>query len=290
MDIQLVNVSKGSDDIELRQQIYITMPFDVYNDLMGYTQHYTEEVSGCGMIEVLEHKSKTDEQKISREFRVTELILPEEQDNGNASTEIEENVIHNVMTKLIADNKDVSKLKLHWHSHAGMSVFHSGTDEENYMTLNNKDFLVSLVVNRSYEVLGRVDLYSPLHICLKDLPVYLLVNTDNKVSNDAKSSMTKLDKYIEANKYKYTPQQYNIPSLWKGDNEDDNIELKRIKELSVLRTKFGIDEITADFYEQCNNTDCGKCPDKEICEEYNRELCIIDNKLYNITDGGRDDY
>lgn len=314
METQLVNISKGGNDVELKQHIYITMPFSIYNDLMGYVQHYTDEVSGCGLIEVFEHKSKDDDNKISREFRITELILPEEQDNSGASTEIDEDMVHKLMTRLIDEDKDVSQLKLHWHSHAGMSVFHSGTDEDNYLTLNNKDFLVSLVVNRSYEVLGRVDLYQPLHLCLKDLPVYLTVSTDSKVSSNAKESMKKLDEYIEENKTNYGRLDEHWDSKlgkwvknkswydWKKDKdkettveevnnlqlthaEERDLEAYRKEKLTEIEDNLGILPAEAVFFEECRGINCGACADEVLCNDYQQAVSLLDVEVYNIDQG-----
>jgi hypothetical protein len=77
------------------------------------------------------------------------------------------------VAQLIADlenqNIDSRKLRCWTHSHGSMSVFWSGTDDENINGLANGEYLLSLVVNKKRDTMCRLDQYNPCHLYLSDV-------------------------------------------------------------------------------------------------------------------------
>lgn len=199
-------IGTNGQTVRLDENIYITLPQDIYQEIEAYVTHYTTEVSGCGLVKRIVHKD--DEGKVTgTEYQITELFLPM-QENTAASTEIDEEEVHKLMTQLIQDDKDPNELRLHWHSHADMDTFHSCTDEENYSDLLHGDYILSLVLNRNGKILGRLDIKEPIRLKISGVPVYAVVPmgmaqpTQTRIDANLKA----LDDYTEeqAKKKQYT--------------------------------------------------------------------------------------
>jgi hypothetical protein len=199
------------------------------------------------------------------EFRILEVFLPSKQDNSAATTDIASDEIHNLMTELIQQGKDIEKLKLHWHSHADMGVFHSGTDEDNYATLQNGEYLVSLVINRSGSFLGRVDYQSPVSFSVSGVPIYLVVKVDD-ISEKVKINLDKLDKYMEEHKYERGYVGGTLGNSKAVSTSDEDIV--RIK----VGMKLGISKKLRKKFENCYSINCETCKHIGICQQYNYEV------------------
>ncbi len=151
------NEVKGDITLSIEEQPYIEM--------MQYAHEFSpNECSGVGLVE------KVDFNDGSVIFNVTKVFLPLQHNTG-ASTDIEDDELNKLNTDLVNDGEDTSLLKFHWHSHVDMSVFHSGTDDENYDEMQTGDYAVSLVVNKNYDMLGSVHLYNPLRIDVLNIAV-----------------------------------------------------------------------------------------------------------------------
>ncbi len=265
----------------------ITMPIEAYTELVEYTKHYDTEVSGVGLVEKIESKVELDgEYKYSPKktvhtvtYRITDVFLPPMQDNTGASTEIKEVAISELVTRLIREGKDPSKLKMHWHSHVNMGTFHSGTDEENYQGLDNKEYLVSLVVNKRREILGRVDIYSPVYVSFINVPVFMGVSVETVVNEKIKVNIEGLDKYMKEEKTKLVTNA-GFGNAWREDGYS-NWDEKKIKEWqrehrikAKLRTQMKMKPEEAWVYEECTATKmvCSACKESKLCYEYKEEL------------------
>lgn len=200
----LIPIGSGTEKAETIALHYITMSAQVYNDLCAYVDHYETEVSGCGLVERVEHRTKSDvadePDKVEIEFRISEVYLPSEQENSASSTDIDDDIIAKLMMDLLAKGKNTEHLRLHWHSHADMDTFHSGTDEDNYATLSSGEFLVSLVLNKAHKFLGRVDYFTPLRVCISGMAVYMIIDNKIEASKDAVDSIVALDAFIKKEK------------------------------------------------------------------------------------------
>lgn len=197
----LVSIGSGVEKVETSAIHYISIPAQLYADLCEFVDHYDTEVSGCGMVERVEHRTKSkdkdDPDTVEIEFRISEVYLPGKQDNTGSSTDITDDVIAELMSELLAKGKDTEHLRLHWHSHADMDTFHSGTDEDNYATLSNGEFLVSLVINKAHKFLGRIDYFKPVRVTLTGVAVYMRIDNEYKPSEGALKSIKVLDKYTK---------------------------------------------------------------------------------------------
>ena len=209
----LLPITEGRAEAKVSAYHYISIPLQVYADLCAYVDHYDTEVSGCGMVQRIEHRFKSEEKDepdtVEIEFAIQEVYLPKKQTNSAAHTEIDDDCIAELVTDLLKEGKDTEHLRLHWHSHADMGTFHSGTDEDNYATLSNGDFLVSLVINKAHKFLGRVDYFKPLRVTLNNLSVHMQMEVSTAPSTIAEENIKALDKHIaEAKPTIYSSADY----------------------------------------------------------------------------------
>jgi hypothetical protein len=283
-------IAKGSEKVETSALHYISIPAQVYTDLCAFVDHYDTEVSGCGMVERIEHRTKAEDKdepdEVEIEFRIKEVYLPDKQDNSASSTDIDDDVIANLLSKLLGLGKNTEHLRLHWHSHADMATFHSGTDEDNYATLSNGDFLVSLVLNKAHNVLGRIDYFKPVRVTISDMAVYLVMDNEYKPSKEAVESIKALDTYVnDKPKYTYVKdtsydgygelgligKPYEAKPYTKDDKELDAKEKMMAQE---LRIKYK----DAIRYKNCSKLECTSCDDVIECNEFlyhtdNYDIC-----------------
>lgn len=120
-----------------------------------------EEISGLGTVE-----------KQGNNFLITDVFLFQ-QVVTNASTDLDQRNIGKLITNLIREGKDPSKIKLWWHSHADMEPFWSMIDESTIAGLENA-FMISVVGSKSGEFRCRIDLYSPFRMTVIDLPLIII--------------------------------------------------------------------------------------------------------------------
>lgn len=285
----IVKVSNG-DAIQVKCcDTYITIPQEVYYELMAYVEHYDTEVSGCGMVERLVNVVGDNDSRISEvEYRVTEIFLPKEQKNSGASSNIDSNAVHSLMNELLRENKDTSKLKFHWHSHVNMGVFHSGTDEDNYNTLCSGEYLVSIVMNKKGDILGRIDVYDKARIVITNVPVYTYIPDVSDTTKDKiKRNTDLLDKFMEEHKSKeisvcggYGSREYSYNDPWdesiingkdsKGNDKlncmvhDKELEKEKQRARSILK----ISKKITDRIDKCTSWACLKCEIEQECKDY----------------------
>jgi len=156
---------KPPETYKVGHKVSLKIDVQPYIEMREYAKRFTpDECSGMGLVE------RTDYTDGSVEFTITEVFLPNQYNSGGA-TDIPDDEMNKLNTELVVTGKDTSKLKFHWHSHVDFSVFHSGTDDENYDDLQSGDFLVSLVVNNKGDMLGSVHLYKPLRIDVCNIEV-----------------------------------------------------------------------------------------------------------------------
>jgi hypothetical protein len=150
---------------EVTTDIKLTIEEEAYIEMMKYAHEFSpDECSGVGLVERIDFNDD------SVEFNVKKVFLPL-QSNTGSTTDISDEELNKLNTQLVQDGEDTSLLKFHWHSHVDMSVFHSGTDDENYDDMKTGDYAVSLVVNKRYDMLGSVHLYDPLRINVLNIEV-----------------------------------------------------------------------------------------------------------------------
>lgn len=273
----LLPISTAEEKVETSSTHYISIPAQLYADLCEYVKHYDTEVSGCGMVERFEHRYKADEKDepdiVQIEFRITDVYLPNKQKNTKSTTDIDDDTIAELMTELLQKGKNTEHLRMHWHSHCDMDTFHSGTDEDNYATLSNGEFLISLVLNKAQKVLGRIDYFKPLRVTISGVAVYLSVDQMYKPSEYAVSSIQALDKYTKEENCKviattpYYGSGYGAGICGAGTYESNKLgeltgyEIELCKELKLSEKK-------ARKFKNCNKTQCSTCNDISDCNEF----------------------
>jgi len=278
-----IAIGRSETEVSLKSAVYITMASDIYKELREYVKHYDTEVSGCGLVEKIIHKLKnadTDKPDTQiLEFKIIEVFLPSKQRNTGATTNIDDEEIHNIVAQLIKDGKDVEKLKLHWHSHVDMDTFHSTTDEDNYDTLFNGDYLVSLVINKAGHFLGRIDLQNPAIISISDVQIYVYATADDKVMDKVNMNLAKLDEYIKKEKetsivsYKgygnhagysdYGDDAINTANNW-WDIED---EYEKKVGITIAETLHMTKKQKKKF-DKCYRVNCSGCNETNLCQNY----------------------
>lgn len=71
--------------------------------------------------------------------------------------------------------------KFWWHSHAKMGVFFSSTDTDTIDNSTEFPWLVSIVTNHKHELVGRVDVYQPVHIFVDKVTIEVLEPVDEEL-------------------------------------------------------------------------------------------------------------
>ena len=271
----LMTITEGKPEAKVSAYHYISIPLQVHTDLCAFVDHYDTEVSGCGMVERIEHRFKAEEKDepdvVEIEFRIKEVYLPEKQDNSAAATDIDEEVIAKLVTDLLAQGKNTEHLRLHWHSHADMDTFHSGTDEDNYATLSNGEFLVSLVINKAHKFLGRVDYFKPVRVTLNNLGVHLDLELETKASDVANQSIAKLDTYVKGKKTDisvYNQGEFGYDDRFEGLNHIPLTEDEMLDNDLDIAATLGISKKDALFFRNCTQTTCHCCKKANKCQEY----------------------
>lgn len=281
-----VMLSSGKGDeltFEVNNNVSIVLPRDVYSELIGYTTLASGEISGCGLVEKVVVEKEVSKWKKEKEVElvVKEIFLPTKQKNTNGGTEFDSEEVAKIITKLVEENKNPELLKLHWHSHASMNVFHSATDEDNYATLDNGEYLVSLVTNKNGHILGRVDFFLPFHTALINVPVYVDIGSSD-VENKILVNMEKMKEestkvgfgmWIEN---RYMPGQFSY-DVGYGSSKYSKIleDAKREKKIrEKVRRKLNLSIYEIDRFENCHpdNYSCMVCSDAKKCKEYKDEF------------------
>lgn len=99
---------------------------------------------------------------------VIDMFLVKQQCSMDETT-MDPKAVAQLMVELESKGIDSRKLRLWAHSHASLSVFWSGTDDECINGLANGEWLLSLVVNKKHDAMMRLDQYNPAHLYLNDV-------------------------------------------------------------------------------------------------------------------------
>jgi hypothetical protein len=132
--------------------------------IKAYINKTDKEISGLGEVEV-DHQNGI--------IKIVNLyLLP--QVCTNETTNLTKDGIAKFYDDIISQNKDCSKIRLWWHSHANLPVFWSKTDSD---TINDFDleipennWFLSIVGNREGKIKCRLDIFQPINITTDNLP------------------------------------------------------------------------------------------------------------------------
>lgn len=204
MDVRIGSIKEEKVTYSGNSKIVLTEA--ILAELNLYAQEFSGECSGCGLVERVKKDGEFS-------YKVTRLFLPK-QDNTGSSTDIEMEEVGRLVTDLVREGVDTSKLRFHWHSHADMDVFHSATDEDNYNKLHTGEFLVSLVINKKGDMYGRIDYYEPFRMSFIGVPVVVdmeLPEVESSVKDNlkhVKKSETK--PYVYSSNYSKSTTNYEV--------------------------------------------------------------------------------
>ena len=185
----------------------LVLPMPVYTQLMTYVNGFDTECSGAGLV-------SCEIKDAAHVFTMYEAFLPEKQKNSAGATDIEADEVGRLVTRLVREGKRTEDLRCHWHSHNTMSVFHSGTDEDNYKVLKTGEYLVSLVLNKAGEIKASVHYYKPFTLSAENIPVTVMLD-DIEVSPQWAEDIKKVKEF---DKPKVIESSFKGWEKWKDES------------------------------------------------------------------------
>lgn len=166
-----------------------------------YIQCAKGEVSGLGEVS-----------QIGRNFLVTAVHLLK-QESTDGDTKIEKSAIHDYLYHAMRNEINPNSLKLWWHSHGDGNVFWSGTDDGTIAEFKN--WIISIVGNKSGEYLTRLDIFTPIHLTVKNLDFRIRFLENKPLRKEIEREVAE-----KVKQRKITPLPYHLyypllkPGLW----------------------------------------------------------------------------
>jgi proteasome lid subunit RPN8/RPN11 len=154
----------------------VVLTQEAFEQLFGYAYATRSEISCLGIV-----------RREGNSFIIERFHLVK-QEGGSAHTEMEPFAIAEMVEQLLGQGKagEARSIKCWAHSHPGMGVFWSKTDD-NTCTLLASDYLVSLVVSDDYAIRCRIDTRQPIPFTVDQVPVFC----------DIRADQAKLDQYAK---------------------------------------------------------------------------------------------
>lgn len=129
---------------------------------LKYYMRYTDvEISGLGTSRIIN----------SSLIQIKDILLFP-QISTSTSTVLKEKSLAKYLYNQTIKNKDVSDINVWIHSHHEMPVFWSITDEHTINNTTSNPFLLSLVINKKLDILGRLDIFEPIRLTIPLLILY----------------------------------------------------------------------------------------------------------------------
>lgn len=169
MRIMMMGSKNGGKVSNVKLNLDVHIDEVVYQKIMHWVNKAGNyEVSGLGNV-VYDKETKC--------LRVTEAWLLE-QENTGSTTDIEDNAVGKLMFEHHKSGIE-GDLRFWWHSHAGMSVFWSGTDKDTIKELGEGGWFLSTVFNNKAEMKSCVYMTDPMEIFADDLTTLVMSNIPN---------------------------------------------------------------------------------------------------------------
>ena len=151
----------------LPDDLKVILTAEAFQQLFAYAYATASEISCMGVV-----------RREANTFIIERFHLVK-QEGGMAHTEMDPNALGELVEQLMAGDKmqDAQALKCWAHSHPGMGVFWSKTDDTTCRLLAS-DYLVSLVVSDGFAIRARVDTAGPLAFSVDNVPVLCQVSAD----------------------------------------------------------------------------------------------------------------
>jgi len=127
-----------------------------------YIKHATGEVSGLG-VGILDDVNKT--------ITITDLGIWEQECTSGETEVTSHDEMITLAEELISRGAKPEEINVWWHSHANMSAFFSGTDENTIKQWVNNRFILAVVGNKKGEFKAKLEIKQPIRCQLNDLPV-----------------------------------------------------------------------------------------------------------------------
>lgn len=235
-----------------------------------YVFSVKEEISGYGKVSVQSDGT----------FLISDVAIFTQVVSG-ADTTIEAASVAKFLHELKQKGENPAQWSLWWHSHNNMKVFWSGTDEEAMSPGNNigRPWLLSVVVNFKREMLGRLDIYTPVHATIDDIEILrnAAVEVPESIAEEVRAKVTRR----EATKYPagFSTVNQKNNSYWEGYPEADDVpNVPRVPNTGFQRTlefdELGIDDYLSDKdYELCRKV--YNTPSKCSADEISRARKIL---------------
>ena len=171
---------------EFKKGFRVFISENVYKKLFSFVKSTNLEVSGLGMVK-----------EVKNGYDITDVFVFEQLSSG-ASTDLDRNAMTKLLLKLVKEKKDVSNLRLWWHSHPHFETFWSGTDDATCERLTNDKFVIAIVVSHDYSLKCRIDLIKPFRVTLDSVPVEIggsVKRREGIVSEFRNEAMKKVKEY-----------------------------------------------------------------------------------------------
>jgi hypothetical protein len=151
-----------------RDPVQLLIRVQVEAAAMAKFWHYVDlakgEVSCLGLVDEI----RDAESGVVTALLVTDFFLVKQRCSADETT-MDVAAVSQLMLDLEHQGVSSRKLRCWAHSHGGMSVFWSGTDDACIAGLANGEYLLSLVVNKKRDTQMRLDQYHPCHLYLTDI-------------------------------------------------------------------------------------------------------------------------
>jgi len=149
-------------ECSLPEDLSIVVTAEAFARLFCYACATEAEVSLLGIVE-----------RNGCVFTVREFFLVA-QKGSSAHTELDQKAVGELVERLIAEGRsgDARKVRCWAHSHPGMDVFWSKTDDDNCRRMT-ADWLLSIVVSDGFKIRCRLDVASPIPFTIDNIPVFL---------------------------------------------------------------------------------------------------------------------
>ena len=151
---------KGQIKVSVDSALSVVLSEKAFWQLSGYVACAGTEISCLGAVK-----------REGSRFFVEEFFLVA-QEGSSARTEMDVNALAETVAELCSQGRSdaAASLKCWAHSHPGMGLFWSKTDEETCRGLCS-DWLVSVVVDEHCRALARIDVFQPLPATFDNVPV-----------------------------------------------------------------------------------------------------------------------
>jgi proteasome lid subunit RPN8/RPN11 len=209
----------------------VVLTQEAFEQLFGYAYATHSEISCLGIV-----------RREGNSFIIERFHLVK-QEGGSAHTEMESSAIAEMVEQLLGQGKtgEARSIKCWAHSHPGMGVFWSKTDDNTCILLAS-DYLVSLVVSDDYAIRCRIDTRQPIPFTVDQVPVFCEVRADQaKLEQYAKEVAEKVKASFSLPFAHDAPQQQ--PSILDDDpwaehfgrsyslfDEEETAELEAVRE------------------------------------------------------------